>query len=969
MTNPLVEIMKTGQSIWYDNIRRAELTGGHLKKRIDEDDLRGVTSNPTIFEKAITGSTDYDEQLRSLVQAGKNVSDIYEDLVVQDIGSAADILKPVYDKTDGIDGYISLEVNPGLAYKTQETIDEADRLFQRLGRKNVMIKIPAAQEGLPAIEESIYRGINVNVTMIFSIENYEQVAEAFIKGLERRAAEGKPVDHIASVASFFVSRVDSAIDTDLDYKARHAATPEEKARLEGLLGRAAVANAKLAYAKFKEIFHGPRFAELKAKGAQVQRCLWASTGTKNPKYSDVLYVDNLIGAETVNTVPPATYTAIRDHGKTTPTLEEGVEECRTLFDQLREVGIDIKAVTDKLQKDGLDSFVTSFDTLAESIESKRDAILSGIHERLTASLGKYGEAVSAAIKEADKGDVMRRIWRKDAKLWKDIEKGREEDEAHREEIEKHQKIINNALGWLTVPDMMIGVEEDLIAFADRIRGARDFKHVMVCGMGGSSLCPEVLRQTFGKQDGYPELLVLDSTDPDAFSDIADQIDITKCLFIISSKSGTTTEPLVFYKYWYDQVGKRKENPGECFIAVTDPGTKMEADATRDKFKRIFLNPPDIGGRYSALSYFGMVPAALMGLDIKKLLDRAERIVHACSQVVPAADNPGARLGAIMGECAKAGRDKLTIICDKKISSFGLWVEQLLAESTGKEGKGIVPIAGETLGSPSVYGDDRLFVSISVGKLDSETESKLKALEAAGHPVVYRTLTDTYDLGEEFFLWEIATAFAGWRIGINPFDQPNVQESKDATKELLEAYTRDGNLTEQTVVASEGGLTIYADDKTVADLSASTIGEAIKAHLARVKPGDYIAMLNYIEETPEHESEIQATRHRMRDATRCATTTGYGPRFLHSTGQLHKGGPDTGVFLQVTAPDAKDLPIPGETYTFSTLKQAQALGDFRSLASRGRRAIRVDLGSDVPAGLRRLHELISEALPVSGATGA
>lgn len=953
MTNPLVEIMKTGQSIWYDNIRRAMLTSGDLAKKIEEDDLRGVTSNPTIFEKAITGSTDYDEQLRTLVKVGKSVNDIYEDLVVQDIGTAADILKPVYDKTDGIDGYISLEVNPGLAYKTQETIEEADRLFQRLGRKNVMIKIPAAQEGLPAIEESIYRGINVNVTMIFSIENYEQVAEAFIKGLERRAAEGKSVDHIASVASFFVSRVDTAIDSDLDYKARHAETPEEKARLEGLLGRAAVANAKLAYQKFKEIFHGPRFADLKAKGAQVQRCLWASTGTKNPKYSDVLYVDNLIGPETVNTVPPATYTAIRDHGKTEPTLEVGLEVCRALFDQLREVGIDIKAVTEKLQKDGLDAFVNSFDTLAESIESKRDAILSGIHERLTASLGKYADAVSAAIKEADKGDVMRRVWRKDAALWK-------QDEAH-------QKIIKNALGWLTVPDEMIGVEDDLIAFADRIRGARDFKHVMVCGMGGSSLCPEVLRQTFGKQEGYPELLVLDSTDPDAFSDIADQIDITKCLFIISSKSGTTTEPLVFYKYWYDQVGKRKENPGECFVAVTDPGTKMEADATRDKFKRIFLNPADIGGRYSALSYFGMVPAALMGLDIKKLLDRAERIVHACSQVVPAAENPGARLGAIMGECAKAGRDKLTIICDEKISSFGLWVEQLLAESTGKDGKGIVPIAGETVGSPSVYGDDRLFVSISVGKPDSEIESKLKALEAAGHPVVYRTLNDIYDLGEEFFLWEIATAFAGWRIGINPFDQPNVQESKDATKELLEAYTRDGKLTEQAVLAKDGELTIYADDKTVADLSASTIGDAIKAHLARVKPGDYIALLDYIEETPEHESEIQAIRTRLRDATRCATTTGYGPRFLHSTGQLHKGGSDAGVFMQITAPDTKDLPIPGVPYTFSTLKQAQALGDFRSLASRGRRAIRVDLGTDVLAGLKRLHELVNEALPVSDAT--
>ncbi len=952
MSNPLVEVMKLGQSIWYDNIRRAMLVSGDLQKKIDEDDLRGVTSNPTIFEKAITGSTDYDEQMRLLITAGKSVKEIYEALVIDDIGRAADILKPVYDQTDGIDGYISLEVNPRLAYDTAGTIEEADRLFKTLGRKNVMIKIPAAQEGLPAIEEAIYRGINVNVTMIFSIENYEQVAEAFIKGLERRAAESKPVDHIASVASFFVSRVDTMIDTDLDFRARHS-SGEEKATLENLCGKAALANAKLAYARFKEIFYGERFATLKAKGAQVQRQLWASTGTKNPKYSDILYLDNLIGPDTVNTVPPATYTAFRDHGKVALTLEQGLDEGREVIAKLATLGIDLKEVTAKLQADGLSSFVGSFDTLVESIESKRDALVSGIHQRLTASLGKYGDAVSAAIKEADKGDVMRRIWRKDAALWKD-------DAAH-------QKIIKNALGWLAVPDMMIGVEEDLIRFSDRTRGLRQFKHVMLCGMGGSSLCPEVLRQTFGPQEGYPKLLVLDSTDPDAFCDIADQIDITKCLFIISSKSGTTTEPLVFYKYWYDQVGKRKENPGECFVAITDPGTLMEQMATADKFRRIFLNPADIGGRYSALSYFGMVPAALMGLDVKKLLDRAERIVHSCASVVPAADNPGARLGAIMGECAKAGRDKLTIVADPKISSLGLWVEQLLAESTGKEGKGIIPVAGETLGSPSVYGDDRLFVSISVGKLDSETELKLKALEAAGHPVVYRTLTDRYDLGEEFFLWEIATAFAGWRLGINPFDQPNVQESKDATKELLEKFASEGKLNEQPVLVTDGMLTVHADERTVAALPSSSVLDALHGHLARAGAGDYIALLDYIEETPENESIIQQMRTHLRDATRCATTTGYGPRFLHSTGQLHKGGPATGVFIQVTAPDRTDLPIPNQPYTFSILKQAQALGDFRSLSSRGRRAIRVDLGADTTAGLRRLRDLIAEAVPRSEGT--
>nr|MBA3242641.1 bifunctional transaldolase/phosoglucose isomerase [Acidobacteriota bacterium] len=535
--------------------------------------------------------------------------------------------------------------------------------------------------------------------------------------------------------------------------------------------------------------------------------------------------------------------------------------------------------------------------------------------------------------------------------------------------EAHQKIIKNALGWLTVADTMIGVEDEIIAFADRIRNESGFKHVMLCGMGGSSLCPEVIRQTFGAQDGYPELLVLDSTDPEVVAAFDEKIDVEHTLFVISSKSGSTTEPLTFYTYWYDRVGKVKENPGENFIAITDPGTKMEADAKRDKFRRIFLNPADIGGRYSALSYFGMVPAALMGVDIRRLLDRAERVLHACSQVVPATDNPGARLGAIIGECAKAGRDKLTIVADPKIASFGLWVEQLIAESTGKEGKGIVPVAGEPLSSPTAYGDDRLFVSIAVGRLDSETEAKLKALEAAGHPVVYRTLNDLSDLGEEFFLWEIATAFAGWRLGINPFDQPNVQESKDATKELLEAFKREGKLQEQTTLVSEGGLTIYADSSPVAALPSGSALEALKAHLARAGAGDYIAMLNYIEETPEHEQLIQHIRTHLRDATRCATTTGYGPRFLHSTGQLHKGGPDTGVFLQITAEDTRDLEIPGEPYTFSTLKQAQALGDFRSLATRGRRAIRVELGKDVLAGLNRLHELIGEALPVSGATGA
>ncbi|MCA1629233.1 MAG: bifunctional transaldolase/phosoglucose isomerase [Acidobacteria bacterium] len=545
-------------------------------------------------------------------------------------------------------------------------------------------------------------------------------------------------------------------------------------------------------------------------------------------------------------------------------------------------------------------------------------------------------------------------WRKDAALWK-------EDEAS-------QKIIRNSLGWLTVAEQMGGVADELAIFAEEIRN-EGFRHVMVCGMGGSSLCPEVLRQTFGRQEGFPELLVLDSTDPDVVSDLASRIDPARTLFVISSKSGTTTEPLAFYKFWFEQVRRRTGEPGKNFVAITDPGTLMEKMATEAKFRRVFLNPADIGGRYSALSYFGLVPAALQGLDVKKLIDRARRVAHSCSHVVPAAENPGARLGAVVAECAKAGRDKLTIVADPRVGSLGLWIEQLIAESTGKEGKGVVPVAGETLGSPSAYGDDRLFVSVAVEKPDGETETKLRALEAAGHPVVRRVLTDLYDLGEEFFLWELATAFAGWRLGINPFDQPNVQESKDATKELLETFAREGKLPEQAALASDEVLTVYAGEGAHSSLQSGSLADAIKSHLARVKPGDYVALLNYFEETEGHDELLQTIRARLRDATRCATTVGYGPRFLHSTGQLHKGGSGAGVFLQITARDATDLPVPGEPYTFGILKQAQALGDFRSLARRERRALRVDLGADVGAGLTRLGELIGEALPLSETTSA
>ena len=511
--------------------------------------------------------------------------------------------------------------------------------------------------------------------------------------------------------------------------------------------------------------------------------------------------------------------------------------------------------------------------------------------------------IDTALAEADSENIQERIIAKDASVWTTDD--------------SVAKMIGNSLGWLNVAGEMLGVADELREFAEDVR--HKFKHVMVCGMGGSSLCPEMLARTFGHQAGFPELLVLDSTDPDVIASFAERIDVKKCLFVIASKSGTTTEPNVFFKFWYDRV-----KSGENFVAITDPGTPLVETARDHGFRQTFLNQADIGGRYSALSYFGMVPAALMGLDISRLLDFQPNYEEAL------------KLGVAIGECANAGRDKLTFVIDPQLETLGLWIEQLIAESTGKQGKGIVPVVGETLGDPSVYGDDRVFVSISL----PYSNRNLSAFANTGHPVIQRELTDLYHLGAEFFAWEFATACAGWRLGINPFDQPNVQEAKDATKELLAEFTKNRRLPDTTPETS--------------------LTDAVKSQLASIKPGDYIAFLNYTEETPELNRKLQDIRTWLRDTTHCATTIGYGPRFLHSTGQLHKGGPDSGVFFQLGAKDAVDFPVPGEAYSFSVLKEAQALGDFRALKARGRPVVRIDLGDAISSGLDRLEQAIRSA---------
>jgi len=949
--NPLQSLQDYGQSVWLDYIRRSLITSGELQRLLDEDGLRGVTSNPSIFEKAIAGSTDYKDILDAAESRGLDAKSLYEKLAIRDIQDAADLLHPVYKKSKRRDGYVSLEVAPTLANDTGGTLEEARRLWKTVGRENVMIKVPATPAGIPAIEQLISEGINVNVTLLFSEEAYEQVADAYITGLEKFMGRGGDLSRVASVASFFISRIDTAIDGIIAARLKSSNAPGEQALLRSLIGKVAIANAKLTYQRYLELFNNPRWQDLASSGAQTQRLLWASTGAKNPAFRDVIYVEELIGADTVNTIPPATFDAFRDHGRPRESLTQNVEEAHDTMMTMAQVGISMKEVTDKLLNDGVALFDEAFAKLLDAVGRHTKGNVTAKINRQTAKLPADLEAaVQASLKDWRTAGKVKRLWARDASLWT----GKDED---------------NWLGWLGITDDQLAHVEHLKKIAEEVK-ATGFAHAALLGMGGSSLCPEVMRLTFGKIAGFPELHVLDSTDPAQIKAFESRLDLTNTLFIVSSKSGGTLEPNIFKQYFFDRVKQAVcvEEAGNHFIAITDPGSKMQQVAEGDRFWHVFFGWPGIGGRYSALSDFGMVPAAIMGIDVAAFLDRTEEMVHACSALVPIEENPGVVLGTILGVAAtEFGQDKVTIIASPGIHDLGAWLEQLLAESTGKVGKGLIPVDRESLADPSVYGNDRVFAYLRLtGAPDATQDAAIEALEKAGHPVVRIAVDTIQNIGEEFFRWEIATAVAGSIIGINAFNQPDVEASKVATRKLTGEYEQTGKLPDESPFFADDGIKLFTDAKNAAalakaDTSDQSLAGYLKAHLNRIKEGDYFAVLGYIEMNEAHEAQLQKLRHAVRDGKRVATCLGFGPRFLHSTGQAYKGGPNSGVFLQITCDDEADIPVPGQKYTFGVVKAAQARGDFQVLAERDRRALRVHLGKDVKAGLAKLTAAIEQAL--------
>jgi transaldolase/glucose-6-phosphate isomerase len=885
----LAALTAAGTSIWLDQIRRSLITDGELERMERELSLRGVTSNPAIFEKAILGSSDYDEQIAELAEKGLSAREIYDEVAILDVQLACDVLRRVWDEVDHNDGFVSLEVEPAFADDTDKTLAQAREYWDRVDRPNLLIKIPGTEAGVPAIEEAIAGGINVNVTLLFSVESYTAIAEAYIRGMERRLEAGESLD-MHSVASFFVSRVDTEVDRRL-----------EESGHEELRGIAAIANARAAYIRFKDLFYGDRFAALRDAGASVQRPLWASTGVKDPLYPETKYVASLVGPDTVNTMPMQTLLACADVLEVSGATAD--QDPSDDLERLASAGIDMGDVTKKLLRDGIEKFMEPFDELVGGIELAREGIVTGRPKTIRAALpGELEPPVIERVRTAQAQNVAQRVWARDESLWGGP--GVAE--------------IGDRLGWLTITEKMLEHADALREFAEAVK-ADGIEDAVLLGMGGSSLGPEVIRRSYGEIPGGLRLHVLDSTDPGAVLAVEREIDIDKTLFIVSSKSGGTVETLSHMRYFYERAGR----DGSRFCAVTDPGSPLVELARERGFRRVFENDPEIGGRYSVLSYFGLVPAVLAGVTIEAMIHQAQVAEQNCAQLGSPELNSGLWLGCVMGELALRGRDKLTFAVSEPISSFGLWIEQLIAESTGKEGKGVLPVAGEPLAAPEAYGDDRVFAYLrNEDEPDAEMDDAIDALGRAGHPTATVSVSGgAADLGRIFFFSEFATAVAGWALGINPFDQPNVQEAKDNTKAIL-----------------EGGLP-GLDPGSLDDL------------LSKAAPPHYIAILGFVTPSEEYDAAVKELRQRLRERTGCATTFGYGPRYLHSTGQYHKGGPPNGLFIQLYEPATEDVEIPEAGYSFEHLKNAQALGDMQTLRSHGLEVVRIEI--DGPDALGRL----------------
>jgi len=938
--NPLHELSEHGQSYWLDNLSREMIRNGALQRRVEQEGLRGVTSNPAIFHKAISTGHAYDDEIASLVTGGASTSEIYEQLVVTDISEACDVLRPVFESTDGLDGYVSLEVSPRLIHDTQASIQEGRRLWEAVNRPNLMIKIPGTPAGIPAIEELLFEGININVTLLFDVPAYDQVAQAFLRALTRRSAAGRSVA-VASVASFFLSRIDVLVDQLLGHRIDAHLVPGGPADLQG---KAAIASAKLAYQSFKQHFSGIQWDELVESGARVQRLLWASTSSKNPLYNEVCYVEPLIGQDTVNTMPESTITAFGASGQVTPdTIETDADGAISVFERLTGLGIDMAAVTSQLVDEGAEKFIAPFDALLAGLAARRSEI-SGQTNRMKLSEDVRDAMPGSLLGALEQSRFVQRLYAGDASLWS--------------ESSAEQSRIEARLGWLEAPELTAAQLPEFELLAADL-GGKDMAHVVVLGMGGSSLGSAVAAESFSPVDGRPHLLVLDDIDPSTVRGIEETVDITRTLFVVASKSGTTVETLALYQHFYSLVAASGiQYPGSRFIALTDSGTPLANEAGQKEFRQTIETPNDVGGRFSVLTAFGILPIVLAGLDAQGILSAAKQQRASSGPEVPMADNPSIGLGVALGSLASAGRTRLTFLLSPSIEQLGPWLEQLIAESTGKDGLGIVPIVDEPQRAIDDYNADRVFVQISLDGESSPGDAALLAgLETVGHPVIRIRLPNLAAIGAEFMRWEIAVAAAAAVLRVNPFDEPDVTDAKQRAQQQLAALSIDAEAEPPEPVAAGHGIELYLDDSDQGD--SQGIDDLIRHWVDATPAGDYLAVLAYFGSSTEHKELVSRIRDALGRRTGLPTTFGYGPRYLHSTGQLHKGGHPECSFIVFTADETEDVDIPGKSYGLAQLRSAQALGDVGALRSRGRRVMRLNLGWYVGNGLQTLADYLAE----------
>jgi transaldolase/glucose-6-phosphate isomerase len=917
--NTSKQLRKTGQAIWFDNIQRAILKDGSLAGMIARGEIYGVTSNPSIFNQAITRSNDYDNALQAMAISGSSAEMIYSQLVMEDIQAAADAFAGLYRESHGNDGYVSIEVNPLHAADTAKMLDEARQIWKDYARPNLMIKVPATRAGIEVVRVLIREGINVNVTLIFTLSQYSQVLKAYQQGLEERIQAGGDIRQVASVASFFVSRVDTRVDKLLQEIAARGGTLAEQAA--SLAGKAAVANTRLAYELFQQWVNSPAVQNLVKQGARIQRPLWASTGTKNPAYSDVLYVNELVAADTVNTVPPATLKALLDHGSAEPGVMKNLQAAHAVTAELEALGISLEQVGADLEQEGVAIFAEAYQSLLAAIDQKRE-----MHVK---RLGRLAAGTASMISRLEK--KVEQIWQKDPAAW-DQPVGTAD--------------ISNRLGWLDLPERMGPTLSEIHAFSEEMvrEGITDF---FVLGMGGSSLAPEVFKLVFPSKLGM-RCQIVDSTDPGQIQHLVEGLDPRKSLVIVSSKSGGTSEVKAFFEYFWLRFKEiLGEETGKHFIAITDPGTGLFDQANQYGFRRVFLSDPNVGGRFSALTPFGLVPAGLLGVPLEDLIERSAAMERECRITRPAGRNTGYVLGCALAEASLSGRDKLSLLLDEEIRPFGAWLEQLIAESSGKNGKGILPVVEEFILPVQTYGQDRIFVYI---RLTGQFDEHLQGLQAAGHPVIVIDLKAKEDLFDEFYRWEFATVVACAALGENAFHQPDVQDNKIRTISKIAYFNEHGRFHEPDLIMEDDRARVFAPARLnlPADISLESI---LRFMIAQSKPGDYFALNAYLPYTVANTAALIQMRRTIQQRTGLAATSAYGPRFLHSTGQYHKGGPDRAEFLQITSDNDQDIRY-GDL-TFGQLELAQALGDYESLVERKRLIIRIHLKKFTAANLAEL----------------